>query len=299
MDVMKLILIYRILFNALVAGLTLFTAMPSAAQGLSNDSKVFTEPGLMTSLEASDPNEIARTWAAAFVQIPDGNGGSYTSTIADMQAELATADYRYPTVIYLHGCSGVWSGTRERLRFYADSGYLVIAPASFARLKYPKSCDVATNTGGLYRGTLIMRQKDAGYAIEQASKLPFVDPNRIVLAGLSQGAITTVTFKAQNNRQKTAARIVEGWTCNAGWPEYKGSNAGADEPVLALVAQNDPWFQNEWTRADCGRFLNATNGSISVVYTEGELGNRHELLGFQEPRDRVLGFLQTFLGLPQ
>lgn len=261
-------------------------------QGLHNSTRTFTDPNLMTGMEATDPAEIARTWQAAIVGLPREGGEAELVSVAEMERRLAGAGRRYPVVIYMHGCSGIWEGSLRRIRFYADAGFLVIAPASFARLKYPKSCDVATNRGGLYRGTLIMRQQDAGFAIEQARKLPFVDPDRIVLAGLSQGAIAAATFRAERPGQKTAARIVEGWTCNAGWPEYKGVNAGPDEPVLALVAEKDPWFQNPWTRGECGPFLNPDNGSRSVVYREGELAWRHELLDLRAPQQEVLDFLK-------
>ncbi|PCH75370.1 MAG: hypothetical protein COC12_01005 [Rhodobacteraceae bacterium] len=285
------ILFYTILLAAYV---NVTPEVLAQQQGLGNPTKTFTDPSQMTGLEASDSAEIARSWDAAIVRFPTRAGKSKTSSIAALASDI-DATRTYPVVIYMHGCSGVWQGTRDRIKFYADNGFLVIAPVSFARLKYPKSCDVATNRGGLYRGTLAMRQKDAGYAIEMARKMPFVDGAKIVLAGLSQGAITAATFSAANPDQKTAARVVEGWTCNAGWPEYKGVNAGADEPVLTLVAKNDPWFQNEWTKGDCTKFLNKKNGSKSVVYSDGELAWRHELLDLLAPQQEVLEFLQTQL----
>ncbi len=271
---------------------------PTYAQpsGLSNRTKAFTDPAQMTGRETNDPAELARSWAAAMVQIPNKNGGSRISSIAALRSSIGNTGTKYPTIIYLHGCSGFWKGTRERVKFYAEQGYLVIAPASFARLKYPQSCNPATKTGGLYRGTLAMRQADAGYAIEMVRKFPFVDQTKIILAGLSQGAITTATFKAANRNQKTTARIIEGWTCNARWPEYRGINAGPEEAVLTLVAKYDPWFQNEWTKGDCGKFLNPDNGSISVVYNKGKLAYQHELLKYSPVRKRVLDFLETLSG---
>jgi len=199
---------------------------------------------------------------------------------------------RYPTVIYLHGCSGIWAGTLRRIDLLAANGYAVIAPASLARVKYPKSCDVATNTGGLYRGTLAMRQHDAGNAIAQARTLPWVDAGKLFLMGLSQGAVTTATFSGGTPQHAVNARVVEGWTCNAGWDEYRGVNAPAGEPVLTLVARDDPWFQNEWTRGECTRFLDAGNGSRSVVFEEEHLRRRHELLEDTQVQQTVLEFLR-------
>jgi hypothetical protein len=108
-------------------------------QGLGNTTKTFTDPAQMTGFEASDSTEIARSWNAAIVRIPTGSGRSKPGTVAALANDI-DAHRTYPTVIYLHGCSGVWQGTKDRIKFYADNGFLVIAPVSFARLKYPKSC---------------------------------------------------------------------------------------------------------------------------------------------------------------
>jgi dienelactone hydrolase len=280
---------------ALLAG-----ALPLAAQdgGLHNDTKAFTAPDEMTESDWSDPAEMRRTWEAAIVRVPDGPGRSVQVAVGDLPALMAGRKARFPTVIYLHGCSGIWPGTHRRIEFLADNGFLVIAPASFARLKYPKSCDVATHQGGLYRPTLKMRQNDAGHAIEKARDLPFVDTDRMVLMGLSEGAITTATLTPANDRQRVAARVIEGWTCRAGWGEYARINAPAGEAILALVAANDPWFRNDWNRGDCGPSMTRNKGSKSVVYENGDLAERHELLDFDAPRREVLAFLRDRLNLP-
>ncbi len=275
-------------FALIVAVLTPSLGM-AQSEGLGNATKVFTPAAEMTEADWSDPAEMRRAWDAAIVRVPAGAGRFTLSTTAQLAA--ATPDGRMPTVIYLHGCSGIWQGTYRRVEFLAANGFLVIAPASMARLKYPLSCDPAAHRGGFYRPTLAMRQFDAGYAIARARTLPQVDPDNIFLVGLSQGAIATATFRAANPAQKPRARVVEGWTCHAGWPEYAGIAAPADEPVLTLVAARDPWFRNAWTRGDCGADLDPANGSRSVVYADDPLAGRHELLEAAAPRRAVLDFL--------
>ena len=259
--------------------------------GLSNDTKTFTDPQDMREADWSDPAEMERSWQAALVRLPRPEGGSARATVADLTA-VQDPETQLPTVIYLHGCSGVWYGTHDRMTFLADNGFLVIAPISLAREKYPLSCDEETHQGGLYRPTLRMRQHDAGHAIEMARSLPLVDPDNIFLVGLSEGGITTATFQPANPQQAVKARVVEGWTCHAGWPEYKGIAATEQEPVLTLVGADDPWFQDEWTRGDCTGFIDETNGSRSIVYREPPLASLHELLDEPAPRQEVLQFLQ-------
>lgn len=261
------------------------------ASGLGNYNKVFTAPTEMTQSDWSDNNEMQRTWDAALVRIPV-LGDSYMSGImAKLSQQSITTAKKFPTIIYLHGCAGIWDGTYRRINFLVRSGFAVIAPASFARNKYPQSCEPLLVKGGMYRETLAMRQNDAGYAIDKAKQLPWVDKDNVFLMGHSQGGVTTATFSSTESTMSVNARVIEGWTCHAGWQEYKGINASASEPVLALVGVKDPWFQNRWTRGDCGPYMNKKNGSKSIVYSKGPLSIRHELLEDKNAQKLVLDFL--------
>ena len=260
---------------------------------LHNSTKVFTDPSDMRPSDWSDPAEMERVWQAALVRIPKSGGGYVTTTIAELHEDGISPEGVWPTVIYMHGCSGIWSGTKTRIDFLARNGYAVVAPASLARLKYPQSCKEDAYQGGLYRPTLKMRQYDAGYAIAKAKTLTWVDSSNVFLMGLSQGGITAATFSSTRREHSLRARIVEGWTCHAGWHEYIGINAPESEPVLALVGDKDPWFQSHWNKGSCGRFLSDSNGSRSVVYTEGYLRTRHELLEEKEVQQTVLDFLSS------
>lgn len=262
------------------------------AEGYHNSSKRFTGPEAMSESDWSDPAEMQRTWNAALVRIPGGRDGVVKSPMHALDGAQTPKGKRYPTVIYLHGCSGVWAGTYRRIDFLAHSGFAVIAPVSFARQKYPQSCNTGKHQGGMYRPTLKMRQFDAGHAIKAAKRLSWVDPNNVFLMGLSQGGITAATFKSNDPEAAVNARVVEGWTCHAGWEEYRGIHAPADEPVLTLVGEKDPWFQRPRSRGDCGEFLNKTNGSESIVFSSGHLRNRHELLEDQGVQQTVLRFLR-------
>ena len=282
---------------SILIGLTGALTSSALAQdhGLDNSSRKFTKAAEMSANDWSDPLEMERSWQAAVVRVPSGNGRSRRMTTSQVQDQPTGSGTKLPTVIFMHGCSGFWSGSHRRIEFLANNGFLVIAPASFARNKYPLSCDTDTHKGGLYRGTLRMRQHDAGYAIEMARKLPIVDGQKIFLMGFSQGGVTTATFAPRNEQQHVRARIVEGWTCHAGWNEYRGVNARRSEPVLTLVAKLDPWFQNEWTRGNCSSFLDKTNGSKSIVYSGETMMHRHALLELESVQETVLSFMREHL----
>lgn len=266
--------------------------------GLHNSSKRFTDPENISVSDMTDPKEIQRTWEAAVIRVPTGPGRSKAITLAEMQDQFGDGQVRFPTAIHMHGCSGIWPGTLQRVKFLADNGFLAIAPASMARKKYAQSCNPITHQGGMFRPVLQMRQMDAGYAIETAKSLPFVDPENMILTGLSEGGITTATFKPENDNQRVAARVIEGWTCTAGWYEYGGVHAPDDEPVLALVGKDDPWFQDRWTKGSCTTHIRKDNGSQSIVYETGRLAARHELLEFREVQDTTMAFLRLHVDLP-
>ncbi|GEM_PF-304176 len=259
--------------------------------GSNNYDTDFTPAWKMKQSDWSDPAEIRRTWNEAIVSIPAGPGKVYETLMQELDRSKIPAGKRFATIIYLHGCSGVWLGTYDRTDFLARHGFAVIAPVSFARKKYPKSCDPERSRGGFYRGTLKMRQYDAEYAIVQAKTLDWVDPENVFLMGLSQGAITVATLHSEDPRARVRARIIEGWTCHAVWPEYRGLKAPAGEPVLSLVAAKDPWFR-QCCQGDCGSFMNKENGSRSIVYKKGKLRRCHELLAYPQARKAVLDFLR-------
>ena len=262
--------------------------------GLNNSTKEFTPVLDMSHRDWKNPDELERTWRAALVRIPKSNG-AFIETTVDYFSSESTSKKKFPTVIYLHGCSGVWEGTFRRINLLAKNGFAVIAPISFARIKYPRSCFVDKKQGGLYPGTLKMRQYDASYAITKAERLSWVDSDNVFLMGLSEGGITTATLLSRNKKTSVNARVIEGWTCHSAWRDYAGIKAPKSQAVLALVGSNDPWFQNHWVRGDCGPYLKKGNGSKSIVFSKEPLMNTHELLEDIEVQDIVIQFLQTHI----
>lgn len=167
---------------AVLAVAVLTVSSPGLAHGLNNETKTFLAPSRLA------------VWTPAQGQ-------------------------KVPAVIYMHGCAGIWSGTHYRMKLMADLGFLVVAPASFAREKYAQSCDPKTHTGKPFRSVLSLRQNDAAFAIQQVRNLPYVDQDTVIPMGLSQGGNTASTYQARSAGTKVTHRTIEGWTCHAGWPD--------------------------------------------------------------------------------
>lgn len=237
---------------------------------------------------ADDAVEIARTWAGALAYAPGAVGPELMEAPALMQ--WLAANPATPVVVYGHGCDGFSKITRDTGRWLAGEGFAFVAPDSFSRVDKPKSCDAPTNRGGLHRGVLAWRQAEIGNAI---ARVALATDAPIALMGHSEGAITAATYTGE----PVAARVIEGWTCHAGWPEYRGLNAPTAEPVLSLVGAQDPWFSAPSAWGDCGRHMDGNDRSI-VFRKPGYLHKKHWLSGDRNTRKTIVAFLREHLPLP-
>ena len=141
MDNIKLLKIFLILVS-LIGASACAQNLGSYAH-LGNNGKKFTPASKISSKDWNNPKELNRVWQASFIRIPNVNGKILNSTIAEFGSKTLSNGKKYPTVIYLHGCSGYWAGTIRRINFLAENGFAVIAPPSFR----PRAPDSARNAG--------------------------------------------------------------------------------------------------------------------------------------------------------
>lgn len=195
-------------------------------------------------------------------------------------------------VLYAHSRDGLGRITMVTARFLARTGYLVAALDSFAREQKPRNCNAAPQRGGLHRAVLGWRQAEMQLAMEKLRDTPALRGVPVVLMGHSEGAVSTTTLDAPN----VAMRIVEGWTCHAGWPEYRGLNVPPDQSVLALVGANDPWFTLPVLQDDCGAFMAPEGPRVSKVYRAQDYrGGKHWLSSDDAVQARILEFITAHL----
>jgi poly(3-hydroxybutyrate) depolymerase len=246
--------------------------------------------GALAGSLAPDEAELDRTWSAGRTTWSDKSGIVTGLTASSLgPAGTAVGAHKAPAVVYLHGCSGLDEISSATANFLAAAGYVVFSPDSFARTNKPVSCNVAAHESSLHRGVLALRQAEAAHAVAQVRRLPFIDGRRIYFYGFSEGAIAAATATGLSVR----ARIVEGWTCHAGWPEYVGLRAPSGQPTLTMTSQDDPWFRADWARGDCGAFMQGRPGSRSVVFRQPDpLSAQHYVSGGAEVQATILKFLR-------
>jgi dienelactone hydrolase len=237
--------------------------------------------------------ELDRIWRNAMVFAPASNLAGYVRfEIAGLDTYLAGREPRpNALILYAHGCAGLNEISKETGRFLARAGYLLVAPDSLARVTKPTSCDPIRRISGLHRDVLRRRQDELRYADDRLATMAGLRDIPVVLMGHSEGAIAVATV----TNAPAAARIVEGWTCHAGWPEYQGSAAPLAQPALALVGESDPWFETPVLHGDCGAYLKGPR-QRSIVYRAPDYrAGKHWLSSDGATQVTILDFLSSSL----
>lgn len=126
------------------------------------------------------------------------------------------AGAKAPAVIFLHGCSGLFRGGLGYRILLMSEGYAVFEPDAYARPGH--SCATSSVT---------KRSEEVAYALNQIRRLPWIDHDRIILMGNSEGG-RTVAFWDQPG---FIAHVI------LAAPAYL--RAPANVPVLAIAGVDD------------------------------------------------------------
>jgi dienelactone hydrolase len=253
-------------------------------------------PSQPASAQSATPQElesdIGRSIDNAMVFLPQGlkppiSGRMSSPKIVQALASV-TPDEPLATLIYMHGCTGL--GDFDLLRAIAQRGFAVVAPDSFARRYRPMQCDPKAHTGGRNVFVFDFRMAEVSYALFRLRQLPWVDRDRMFLAGTSEGGVAAALYRGDDFR----ARVIAQWTCH-GAPLVRGLAAPPNEPVLAVVRADDPWYDPQRTpgqKGDCGAFMDGRPGSESIVLRNGP---GHNVFDDPKALTRVLDFLTEHL----
>ena len=237
-------------------------------------------------------SDLERTWNQAKVMVPSPDGGKpYQFKVSSKKGKAwfkAHAGLNMPVVVYMHGCTGFGGNDKKVLRKLAAQGYVVIAPNSMARKYRPLQCSSWSQKGGANPFVFDFRQAEIAYALEQLWRADWADWDRMALVGVSEGGLAAAHYRGEYFR----ARVITQWTCH-GTNLVRGISAPDDEPILAIVRKNDPWYENNPNQSgDCGDFFGDRPGSESVVL---ENGNHHDVMKDDAVINRITDFLDLNL----
>lgn len=165
---------------------------------------------------------------------------------------------RAPAVLVLHGCSGIFPNPTAYRVFFMERGFAVIEPDSFARPGH--SCNDSP---------LKERTEDLGYAYQKIRDLPWVDQDRLVLMGISQGGRAVASWK----KPGFAAHIILASDCNGEHPQ-----APAGTPVLAVVGEKD-----EYSKGSSCKVSRQAQGSSSIIIPDAP----HGIIDYEETEQAI------------
>lgn len=231
--------------------------------------------------------DLVRTWDEAIVAIPGSDRLWHGRDLVDpTNPAVAGIQAPLPVVLYLHGCTGIGELEIEFGQSLANQGYLFIAPDSFARRYRPLQCDPAHQTGGFNLFVFDFRMAEVSYALEQLERSRIADPDKLYLMGGSEGGVAAALYRGD----QFSGRVIFQWTCT-GSPLVRGIAAPPGEPVLAIVNQGDPWYDEEHTTGqagDCGPYLSDRPNSRSIILQRPGM---HDVLSIPNVRVAIFDFL--------
>ncbi len=231
--------------------------------------------------------DLELTFDHAVIALPPTHqGGAVRLGQLEEIADPDAISGRRPVVIYLHGCTGI--GNYGFFKVLAGAGYVVVAPDSMARRFRPLQCDPRTNTGGHNLFIYDFRRAEIAYALQRLRRYSWIDWSNVFLIGTSEGGVAAALYRGDEFR----ARVIAQWTCIGG-ALVRGIAAPPETPILAIVRNNDPWYDPARTagqRGDCGAFMASRPGSRSIVLSGRQ---EHDVFGDPEIVREILRFLQA------
>ena len=151
----------------------------------------------------NSPDDLKRTWNKGIHGLPVASlqpGASYNISTIDKHGagwaswvgtNVLKPGETVPAVIYLHGCTGLkqagkWSG------IFREFGFAFFAPDSFQRAGRTEQC-----RQGNTDSRIAMRTAELENALRNVRRLPWIEQDRIVLAGYSEGGHTVCRLRSK------------------------------------------------------------------------------------------------------
>jgi predicted alpha/beta-fold hydrolase len=225
--------------------------------------------GGCAALNSNSEADIASTWTQARVYLPRVPSYVRPADVSVVQ--------KLPTVVLLHGCTGLSPGIARWARTLSSAGYGVVTPDSFARSYRWSNCDPKTYLGGAFPESRRMRQEEIEYALKSLRTVPWADERNLFLMGHSEGGGAVALWQGGGFR----AQIISGNRCR------QGLLAPPTIPVIVIGFVHDPWDGN-YRRTCAIRFGGRESASELLLP-----GSGHDTSQSPEAQRAVLDFLRA------
>ncbi len=215
-------------------------------------------------------------------------------------APVVSEQKRSPAVLFLHGSGGLNDSTRSWQRWLAQELHLPsLATNGLAmpgRIRYQ-----SPTTKETYERVHAARAVELKGGIECLRACSWVDPEKIVVAGTSEGAVAV----ARMEPGVALGRILYAWSCESNYfVEQHGTRFGEQEPVLNVISTDDPYFRpgNPWhgdaTGELDGHAAASVKGNLKAVIVLLS-GAPHTLYNLSPARHATQAFLSDLFTSPE
>lgn len=182
------------------------------------------------------------TYGYAYVGFPKGFAGikkafygtfyEFNEKYPDIKEERV-----FPTLLYMHGSSGLYRGEIYRKYIVEELGFIFFAPDSYKIKNRPTYQSPAKTSA--YAKVHKIRVAEIDYNHQKLKKLNFVDNKNIFLMGNSEGGLAVAIYKASSFN----GRIVTAFSCESSY-FYKNFKLGSkkDKPFLNIIGTHDEFF---------------------------------------------------------
>ena len=224
-------------------------------------------------------SELAQIWEQAWLYIPGSEApflplpifGPLGSAYVQERLKSLPPRVTWPTVVFLHGCTGIQAPERRIASMLTRMGYAVILPNSQARSHRPSDCNSGTGEWGLAPMVHHLRRAELSHAMRQVRRLHWVDVHNLFLGGFGEGARAVALWGGQ---EEVSAYLITGWTCIAppklAW--LGGLRLPAGRPVLAIVARDDLYYRWFEPKGSCGAVA-AGGTDVTSLVIDGTVHN--------------------------
>lgn len=141
-------------------------------------------------------------------------------------------DGPFPAVVLLHGCGGIWRWNDVWADRLTDWGYVVLDVDSFGPRGKASICDRPGSITGE------MRALDAHGAKTFLAGVPFVDPGRIAVLGMSHGGWAVLDAIRRTTNSDLRVKPFRAAIALYPWCDEPGE---LDAPLLILTGELDDW----------------------------------------------------------
>ncbi len=236
---------------------------------------------------------LSSVWQNAFVTLPNSGGAPKTGLLHTFTQETQA----FPTVVFMHGSSGVNEQIRIFAYWLADSlGVATIVPDSMQtadRLTY--SSPISPED---YEDIHKMRLQELTFAMRNLKNISFCD-GRVIIAGTSEGGVAAARFQSSEGTMTEKARMIFSWSCEDNYHvRTHDTHISDDLPVLNIMSAQDKYFSqansylnNPNAVGHAGKTL-ANNHKAQIVLLPGA---PHTLINLPQTRDMVQSFLMRIL----